>query len=134
MENYNLATDLKVFGIPVTKFPLGIGEAFDELSKVLPNGNQRPYYGVSECTKQGIVYKATTLEMFDGEGKKYGYDDYLVEKGEYLAVTVFDWIKKTDSIKSVFEEMFKDDRSDRSKPCVEIYKSDTEMVCLVKVK
>ncbi len=134
MEKYNLTNDLKVFGVQVKSFPQGIGEAFNELSKTVSHGNRRPYYGVSECTKQGIIYKAATLEMFDGEGVKCGCDSYIIEKGEYLAVTVLDWRKKTESIKSVFEEMFKDERSDRSKPCIEIYINDDEMKCLVKQK
>ena len=132
MEKYTLPNDLKTFGIQVKTFPTGIKEAFDELVKTVPKGDLRPFYGISECTKDGIVYIAAALETFEGEGEKYGYQTYTIEKGEYLSVTVFDWLKKTDSIKNVFEEMFKDERSDRSKPCVEIYKNDDEMVCIVK--
>jgi len=33
MENYNLKDNLKVFGLQVKTFPLGIGETFDDLVK-----------------------------------------------------------------------------------------------------
>ena len=132
MENYNLDQDLKLFGVEVKTFPIGIKEAFDELIRKLSPTDDRTYYGVSECTKDGIIYIAAAAETHEGEGEKYGYDNYLVEKGEYLAVTVLDWMKKTGSIKNVFEEMFTDVRADRTKPCVEIYKNDNEMVCMVK--
>jgi predicted transcriptional regulator YdeE len=133
MEKYNFQNDLKLLGIRVKTFPLGIKEAFDELARALPKGEAQPFYGISECTKDGIIYIAAALETFEGEGEKYGYETFTVEKGEYLSVTLFNWMTKTDSIKNVFEEMFKDERSDTSKPCVELYQTDDEMRCLVKI-
>ncbi|PSR53454.1 hypothetical protein AHMF7605_07905 [Adhaeribacter arboris] len=133
MENYYLEQDVAVFGLPVKTFPLGIGEAFDALQNQLPKDN-RPFYGISECTPAGIVYLATTLQKTENEPEKYGYNPYIIEKGDYLAVIVRDWLTKTDSIKNVFTQMFTDERSDRNKPCVEIYKNSEEMICLVKVK
>jgi hypothetical protein len=132
MEKFILNDDLKVFGVEVKTFPIGIQEAFDGIVSKLPPAEPRTYYGLSTCTKDGISYIAAAAETFEGEGEKYGYTSYLVEKGEYLAVTVLDWLKKTDSIKHVFEQMFSDTRADRTKPCVEIYKNDEEMLCLVK--
>lgn len=133
MEKYNLTDDVKVFGMQVKTFPQGIGEAFDELVKMIPAGDERPYYGISKMTKDGFMYVAAALQKYEGEAEKYGCENYTVEKGEYLAITVMDWPKKTDSIKDVFEEMVKDERSDETQPCVEIYKNMEEMVCMVKL-
>ena len=72
MEKYNLEDNVKVFGVHVKTFPQGIGEAFDALLKMLPPGDDRPFYGISEMTKGGIIYKAAALETFDGEAEKYG--------------------------------------------------------------
>lgn len=132
MEKLNLEQDLKAFGMQVKTFPNGIKEAFDGIIKMLPAKDKRFYYGISECTNEGIIYIAATAETFEGEGSQYGYDSYVVEKGEYLAETVVGWLNKTHGIKDVFEQMFKDDRADRSKPCIEIYKNDDEIICLVK--
>ena len=132
MNHFILDQDLKVFGVEVKTFPVGIKEAFDELISKLAPANERTYYGISTCTQEGMVYIAATDATIEGEGEKYGYKNYIVEKGEYLAVTMLDWMKKTASIKSVFEEMVQDTRADRTKPCVEIYKNDNEMVCMVK--
>lgn len=133
MEKYNLPNNVKVFGVQVKTFPGGIGEAFDKLIQMLPPGDERSYYGISECTKEGIIYIAAALETFDGEAEKYGCKTFIVEKGDYLTETVTDWRKKTTSIRYVFEEMFKNELSDRTKPCVEIYKNNNEMLCMVKV-
>lgn len=132
MEKYNFPDDVKVFGFQAKTFPHGIGEAFAELIKMLPEGDQRPYYGISECTKEGFIYKAAALETYDGEAEKYGCEKYVVEKGEYLTETVLDWRSKTNCINSVFGEIFKDEHCDKSKPCIELYKNEEEMICMVK--
>lgn len=133
MEKYNLKNDVKVFGFQVKSFPNGIGEAFDKLIKILPQGDERPYYGISECTNGNIFYLAAALETFDGEGKKYGYENYTIERGEYLTAPLIDWTTKTHCIKDVFKEIVKDERADNTKPAIEVYKNLKEMVCMVKI-
>ena len=53
MEIYNLLHDVKVFGFPVTGFPPGIGEAFESLLKIVPDGFERHYYGISYVNEDG---------------------------------------------------------------------------------
>lgn len=134
METYHIPRNIKVFGSPVNTFPAGIGEAFDALIKILPQGDQRFYYGISECTKDGILYIAAAEEKNVAEAKKYGYNTYTVEKGNYLSITVQDWMDKVSTIKNVFEQIMRDGRADNTKPAVEIYKDDKEMLCMVKMR
>src|SRR5215210_3064680 len=134
MEKYNLQNDLKVFGVQVNTFPNGVGEAFDKLMKMLPQQDKRPYYGISQCLNGNINYIAAALETYDGEGNKYGYQNYTIDKGEYLTTPLMDWTSKTGCIKGVFEEIIKDERADTTKPAIEVYKNIKEMVCMVKIE
>jgi hypothetical protein len=127
-----LENDLKVFGFQVTDFD-AIGEAFDTLVNMLPGGFDRPYYGISELNKEGMIYKATALETFDGEAEQYNCERFTIVKGEYLAVTLRDWRKKTSSIKDIFHELFQSPLAKGSKLCLEWYKNDEEMVCMIKI-
>ena len=120
------------FGFQVTSFPQGIGEAFDSLIDRVPDGLERPYYGISYVENNHIVYLAAALEKFPGEAEKYGFRRYVINEGEYNAITVKDWRTKTDTIKDVFMELMKDDCPTENNPCVEWYKNDDEMVCMVK--
>lgn len=134
MDTYKLQKDVKAFGFQVKSFPDGIGEAFDTLLKLFPPGETRSYYGYSEFAKDGsILYYALAEEKSEGEGKKLGYPVKTIEKGEYLAVTVKDWQKKTDKIKDVFDNMMKDKRAAKGKPCIEWYKTMDEMLCMLAV-
>jgi len=134
MEKYNLTNDLTVFGRQVKTFPSGIGEAFDELIKLTGDGaGERSYYGVSEFKDGKMVYYAMAAEKIEGEARKYNYDQLKIEKGEYLTSTLIDWQKKTGCIKDVFYEIIQDPRVNKTKPAIEWYKSDNEMMCLVKM-
>jgi len=135
METYDLKKDLKVFGKEVKTFPLGVKEAVSALLDMIPEGFKRSYFGLSHMDYKGkIVYIATVEEKDKGEAEKYNCERYTVEKGEYLAVTLDDWLKKVDCIKDIFHEMMEDDRADKTRPVVEWYKTETEMLCLVKMK
>ena len=134
VEKYNLTDDVKVFGVYVKTFPNGIREAFDPLVKMLPGEFDRSYFGISYMTKEGaIIYKAAAEEKYEGEAEKYHCERYIIEKGEYLTKRVRDWRKKTDSIKKVFHEMMQESRIDKTKPIIEWYKNDTEMLCMVPI-
>lgn len=134
MEIYHIPHNITVFGNKVHSFPTGIGEAFDELIKKIPKGDERTYYGISWCIDNRITYIAAAEQKSENEPLKYNCASYTVERGEYLSVTVHDWQDKVACIKDVFTEILKDRRVDNTKPAIEIYKSNKEMLCMVAIK
>lgn len=133
MKKYTLKNDLSVFGVPVTTFPNGIGEVFDSLIRLIPDGLNRSYFGISKMDGEEITYIAAAEQKENGESEKFRCNNYLIEGGEYFVIEVKDWRSKTDSIKNVFGEMMQDPYTDKSKPCVEWYRTDIEMWCMMKV-
>ena len=134
MERYKLKNDINVFGFEVKTFPEGIGEAFESLVKKVPEGLGLDYYGISfRGSDNRMVYLATAIEKGHGEAEKYQCHRYTIEKGDYATETVWDWRKKTDKIKSVFEKLFESTQGISAGPCVEWYKDEKEMLCMVKL-
>jgi hypothetical protein len=109
----------------------GISDAFEELLKLLPGGFDRSCYGISYEKDGEFVYNATALEIYDDEAEKYNCDRYIIRKGQYLTQTLRDWRSKTDMIKDIFQVMMGDGRVDQRMPCVEWYRTDHEMFCMV---
>jgi hypothetical protein len=134
METYHVPHNVKVLGNVVETFPAGIGEAFDALIKMLPEGDKRLYYGISWCSGNDITYIAAAEQKTENEATQFGCKIYIIEKGDYLCIPVYDWRRKTASIKNVFEEIMKDARADNKEPAIEIYKNEKEMFCLVKMR
>lgn len=135
MEKYRIPEDIKTFGVQVKTFPTGIGEAFEKLSKELEKGLERPYYGISWMDDKGkVVYYANSAEIFPGEAKKNEYETFVIEKGEYYSEVLKNWRSNVDCIKDVFHDMMESGKTDNKKPCIEWYKSNDEMLCLIKAK
>jgi len=134
MDKYNFENDINTFGVEVKNFPAGIDEAFNELiTKTGDAAGKRNYYGVSNMDSNGkIIYKALAEEKYEGEAKKYAYEQITIEKGDYYFEVLKDWRTKTTCIKDIFNEMMNDKRIDKTKPAVEWYKNDEEMWCIVK--
>lgn len=134
MEIYHIPHNIKVLGSVVETFPNGVGEAFHDLIKKIPGGNERIYYGISWCAGNDITYIAAAQQKNENEAATYNCETYTIEKGDYLCIPVHDWQSKVHCIKNYFAEIMKDERADNKTPAIEIYKNDKEMLCLVAVK
>lgn len=133
METIKIKENISAFGFRVTTFPNGIKEAFDALIDLLPDGVDRTYYGISYMIGDQVVYHAAVQELNPGEAEKYNCTRYVIEKGEYLADRVHQWMKKVNTIKEIFANMLHDDCPDESRPAIEWYMNDNEMICMVRV-
>jgi hypothetical protein len=130
---YNNKQDIPVFGKQVSTFPQGIQEAFDELVDVV-GGFNRPFYGVSWMEGDKVIYYALVEERSGDVVDEKKFKRMKIHKGEYLTETILNWHEKIDSINTTFHKLMEDKRIEHGHPCVEWYKSDEEMVCMVKMK
>jgi len=134
MKIYHLQNDQRVFGRLVKRFPEGIGDAFHSLIETIGD-DKRSYYGISKMDDKGsVLYWAAAEEKTAGEAEKYKCERLVIPNGDYVSETVSNWREKTDCIKDVFHEMMKDERADNTKPCIEWYYNNDEMLCLIKAK
>lgn len=133
MEVYSLKQDIKVICVEAKSFPGGIKEAFEKLDEVVPGVNSRLLFGISKPQNGIIRYRAAAAENFAGEGTKLGYPTFIISKGSYLCETLHDWQKNEMMIMSIFNRLVADKRLDGSAHCIEWYKSETELLCMVLI-
>jgi DNA gyrase inhibitor GyrI len=133
MDTITLKENINVWGFQVKSFPEGIGEAFDSLMTMIPDALDRAFYGISYMEGNSVRYYATVIENYPGEAEKYNCQRYIIEHGEYATITVKGWKNKTHTIKDVFGELYRKQCPDMSRPAIEWYKNDDEMLCMVRV-
>lgn len=132
MEKYIQQEDIKLYGIHVKTFPEGIKESFDILMEAF--GDSQSYYGVSWVSKDGSIQYYSSVSVPDcSEAKPAIYERLIISKGNYTISTIFDWLSKTDSVKDVFHELLGGACPCKERPCIEWYKSDEEMLCMVRM-
>jgi hypothetical protein len=135
MEKMNLKNNIKAFGFAVTNFPSGIQQAFDELIQKTGDGaGERNYYGISYMQNGKMVYNVAAEEKQAGEAEKFNYKTFIIESGDYVTEKLDDWKTQTNCIKDIFQKIMDDGKADITKPAVEWYKNDKEMLCMIKAK
>ena len=133
-EIYNQPNDVQLYCVTAKEFPDCIQEAFDKLKQLLPATGNRTFYGISRPDKNGkIIYKAAVATSFAWDGEQYGCEPFTIPKGKYLAETITDWHKNVPAIGQTFNELLADPRLDTNMPCIEKYKGDKDVVCMVKL-
>lgn len=131
MELYRLKHDIKVLCVEARSFPKGIKEAFDKLNSLMPDMIGRCIFGISK-PKNGIIrYSAAASEKFEGEGNKLGCPTFILKAGTYLGETLLDWQQNEMMIMSIFNRLVADKRLDGSAHCIEWYKNNQELLCMV---
>jgi len=131
MKKYQLNENVPVLCQEVASFPNGISEAFDELAKKFPPVGGRNYYGISFMDKAGkIVYKVAAQKI--KEDNSAGFESFVIPKGEYLSESITSWREHLDDIGPTFDKLLKSPQMDHHVPCIEWYKTNEEMLCMVK--
>lgn len=134
MKTARLSRDLHLFCVPATSFPEGIGDAFQKLEKAAENAAGRTFFGVSHMGHDGrIVYKAAVPERHPGEGQQAGFESNVLKQGIYLTEAIDDWRRDETVIGRTFQAMLADERLDPKGCCVEWYRNDKDVVCLVRL-
>ncbi|HYO21422.1 MAG TPA: hypothetical protein VER36_03385 [Flavisolibacter sp.] len=135
MKTFSINKDISVFGVQAHSFPNGVNQAWENLHKLLPGVNRRTLYGVSHGTRHGeIVYYACVEEAFPGEAAQVGGEAIVLPKGEYIGDVVQDFTTQPQKIGETFQTILRRDDYDTDACCVEWYKNEGEVVCMIKSK
>lgn len=135
MEIQILGRDLCVFYKEVKNYPEGVAATFHALENLHPSICERSFFGISyEQKNQFPIYWAAVEENYQGEGARYGCTSFVIRRGTYLTETIPDFMRNITSIPNAFSTLLSDPRRDEKFPCIEWYKNDLEMTCMVKLK
>ncbi|HZX74111.1 MAG TPA: transcriptional regulator [Cyclobacteriaceae bacterium] len=134
MNQFSLREDIRVLCVVAESFPEGISEAFQAIEKIVPDMTGRTLFGISSPVNGVIVYKAAVTELFQGEGKKYNCESFVIPKGEYSIETLHNLSIDSNLFRKTFQNLLSTPILDKTFPCVEWYKSSKEVICMVKIK
>ena len=134
MNLFSLKEDIRVLCVVAESFPEGISEAFQAIEKIVHDMTGRTRFGISSSVNGVIVYKAAVTELFQGEGKKYNCESFVIPKGEYSIETLHNFSNDPNLFRKTFQSLLSTPILDKTFPCVEWYASSKEVMCMVKIK
>jgi hypothetical protein len=135
METITLDNDITVFYVEAASFTDGILEAHESLHSLIPFSTERKYFGISRPENGGeIRYKACAEEMYEGEGKAVGCNTVVLRKGNYVCITLNDYLKDLQSVERTFSQLLEHPGLDPQGYCVEWYITNKDMRCMVRLE
>jgi predicted transcriptional regulator YdeE len=130
---YTIDADILVMTELAEDFGKGIGESFVRLAEKLHTpGEKRDCYGIVDMPSTGMRYRAAFTELKSGEAIEKNLPQFVIPCGHYASITIENWNQKMMEIGPTFDQILKSGKADRSAPCIEFYKTETELICMVK--
>ena len=121
--------DIDVLCVVADGGPPGAPAAFDALERCLPSLRGRRFYG----TYLAGEYRACAALDPDDDPAALGLETWRIPGGRYERCRLLDWHDRVDDIKRTFDEMAADPAYDPSRPSIEFYRSERELVLLQPV-
>jgi len=107
----------------------GVGEAWSKLESKLPSLKGRKFYGAYHDR----MYRACVAIIDEKEAETFGLPTWTIPGGKYVREKVADYRSRVEVIAETFEAMAKECGADRSRPEVEFYKSQSEIILLLPI-
>jgi len=133
MEKLVLTDSINLLCVTATSFPEGITDAFTNLQSLIPNAEDRTFFGISYPLNGKIIYKAAVEQKSEGEAKEFGLEAFTIPSGIYLTETINNFMENIPLIGETFQALLASPQLDQF-PCIEWYKSNTDVMCMVKLK
>ena len=112
----------------------GPSAAFNLLESKLPTLKGRKFYGTFQPRPDGEEYYACVARIDSDDPEKMGLETGVIPGGLYARRRFPDWEKNLSKLPATFEEMARTNDVDPSRPSLEFYRSQAELLLFLPVR
>lgn len=134
METITLEDNIQIMYIGASSFPDGVLAAHQQLHSLITFSTDRKYYGVSRPENKVITYKAAAEEKQEHEAEELNLKTMVLEKGNYICLTVKDFMEDLQGIGKAFNQLLTTPNLDPNGYCVEWYLNDKDVMCMIRLQ
>ena len=134
METIAIDKDIKLIYEQAASFPEGVKAAHDKIHSLFPFTTERKYLGLSRPENGVIIYRAAVEEIAPGEAEKFDLPTMTLKKGNYISITIHDFMQDIPAIGKTFQELLAHPGIDPQGYCVEWYFNMDDVRCMVRLK
>ena len=131
MDDQVTLPDVQVVYVESATGTAGAATAFDQLENRLQSLKRRKFYGTFQ--RPLGPYRACTAVEADENAAMVGLKTWVIPGGKYRRRKLMNWQADVARIGEAFESMAKDGASDLSRPSIEFYRSQKEVVLFLPV-
>jgi hypothetical protein len=133
-ETYVEREDLPVLRVLADWNAGGPANAMARLESKLPSLKGRKFYGAFRVLPEGEEYFACVARVDTDDPEEMGLDTGVIPGGLFARRRLLDWSKDLSQLGRVFEEMIRETQFDSSRPEIEFYRSEAEVLLFVPVR
>src|SRR5207302_7775122 len=119
-------SDVQVMYVESTTGIPGAAKAFDTLEAPFPTLKGRKFYGTF-LPSSGVYRACVAIEAGD-DVAALGFATWTVPGGKYARGKVTNWEQNRSEIGKTFERMRSENEQDTSRPSIEFYRSQRELL------
>ena len=134
METIVIDKDIKLIYEQAESFPIGVKATHDKIHSLFPFTTERKYLGLSRPENGVIIYRAAVEEIAPGEAEKFDLPTMTLKKGNYISITIHDFMQDIPAIGKTFQELLAHPGIDPQGYCVEWYFNMNDVHCMVRLK
>ena len=125
--------DIEVMYVESPNGPAGSKEAFDKLESSLASLKGRKFYGTFQYST-GQYRACVAIDSTDNP-QSLGFEVWKIPGGKYARQKLDNWTERVDEILTMFEKLSHEyeGRNDSSRPSIEFYKSQKELILLFPI-
>jgi hypothetical protein len=124
--------DVQVMYIESATGLAGASEAFDQLEARFPSLKGRKFYGTFQ--PPAGPYRACIAIVPGDDAVALGLKTWVIPGGKYIRRKLLNWQTRTPEIGTTFQSMAQEAERDSSRPSIEHYRSEKELVLFLPVK
>ena len=134
MDIVRFDKDITIMYVTAPSFPDRVMEAFEKLHSLVPFSTKRKFLSVSRPERTTVIYRAGAEEMYAGEAKKLGLETLILKSGNYLCITINDFMNDISAIGKAFEKLLNQPGLDPQGYCVEWYYNEKDVKCMIRLE
>jgi hypothetical protein len=133
MKEIQLPEDIKLLLVKAKSFPDAVVQAYQELERAIVQPAGRSFYGISRGSEDGGVLYWAGVRPLGDEERTLGLEQFTVRRGTYVAETLSNWRGKEHILGETFRKLYSDPRVDPMGSCVEWYRDNGDVTCMVRI-
>jgi hypothetical protein len=134
VETIVIDKDINLIYEQAASFPEDVKDAHDKLHSLFPFTTERKYLGLSRPENGVIIYMAAVEEITPGEAEKFDFPTMTLKNGNYISITIHDFMEDIPAIGQTFQELLTHPGIDPQGYCVEWYFNIYDVRCMVRLK
>jgi effector-binding domain-containing protein len=133
---YSIEAEIVVMIEKAVDFGQDIAQSYVRLAEKLGHkvSDKRDCYGLVLKVNDTMAYYGGFTQAIQNEAIDKSIETHIIPAGNYQSILIEDWNKKLLEIGPTFDQILKSGLVDMMSPCIEYYKSETELICMVKGK